>query len=381
MAIYKLFPSQDSTIYSEYPLMNSGLDPILEINNINSPNGSPQVARSLIKFEQNEIDDILNNLVSGSYFEVFLKKHISDISGITQETILEIFPISGSWSNGTGRYLDSPINSSGVSWNYKNFNNNSLWDISNLNPYVKSSYINDNQGGGTWFTGSNDPEINNIYVTQSFNSRTNFDINVNITDIIKVWNLHYSNSYSFTDIANEGLIIKLTDDIEFNLSSSVQPLFKYYSIDTNTIYPPSLEIKWDDSVYNKGDLPLLTNENAFIGLGNNPNKFYPDSINKFRVNSRPTYPPRIYQTSSLYTRNYALPTSSYYAVKDLDTNEYVINFDENFTKISCDDSGSFFTLYMNGFEPERNYKILIKTIINGNTLVKDDNYYFKIIQN
>ena len=34
MAIYKLFPQQDATIYSSYPLMNAGLDSILEVNNI-----------------------------------------------------------------------------------------------------------------------------------------------------------------------------------------------------------------------------------------------------------------------------------------------------------------------------------------------------------
>ena len=97
------------------------------------------------------------------------------------------------------------------------------------------------------------------------------------------------------------------------------------------------------------------------------------------MNVRPTYPARTYQTSSLYTSNNILPTSSYYAIKDLDTNEFVINFDSNFTKISCDNKGNFFTIYMNGLEPERYYKILIKTEVNGNVIVKDDNYYFKVI--
>jgi hypothetical protein len=34
---------------------------------------------------------------------------------------------------------------------------------------------------------------------------------------------------------------------------------------------------------------------------------------------------------------------------------------------------------MSGLEPERYYKILIKTIINGATIISDDNYYFKVI--
>ena len=93
---------------------------------------------------------------------------------------------------------------------------------------------------------------------------------------------------------------------------------------------------------------------------------------------RPEFPVRTFQTSSVYTDNFALPTSSYYAIKDLDTNEFVVDFDNNFTKISCDNTSNYFDVYMNGLEPERNYKILIKTVINNNVIVKDEDYYFKV---
>ena len=63
----------------------------------------------------------------------------------------------------------------------------------------------------------------------------------------------------------------------------------------------------------------------------------------------------------------------------MDTNEFIINFDEEYTKISCDEIGNYFTIYMNGLEPERYYKILIQTTISGSTIVKDDQYYFKVV--
>jgi hypothetical protein len=63
----------------------------------------------------------------------------------------------------------------------------------------------------------------------------------------------------------------------------------------------------------------------------------------------------------------------------LDTNEVVIDYDNQYTQLSADEQGNYFTLYMNGLEPERYYKILIKTIINSSTVIFDDNYYFKII--
>ncbi len=59
--------------------------------------------------------------------------------------------------------------------------------------------------------------------------------------------------------------------------------------------------------------------------------------------------------------------------------KYVVNFDDNYTQISSDSTGNYFDVYMSGLEPERYYKILIKTIINGSTKIFDDHYYFKVV--
>jgi len=92
----------------------------------------------------------------------------------------------------------------------------------------------------------------------------------------------------------------------------------------------------------------------------------------------PKYPARVWTTSSLFIGTNYLPTASYYAVKDLDTNEFVIDFDTTYTKLSSDSDGNYFDIYMNGLEPERYYKILVKTNIDNSTLILDDNYYFKV---
>jgi hypothetical protein len=116
-----------------------------------------------------------------------------------------------------------------------------------------------------------------------------------------------------------------------------------------------------------------------VTLNQNPGFFYNGSVNRFRVNSRPEYPPQVWVTSSLYTQNYYLPTASYWAIKDLDTNEMVINFDTQFTQLNADASGSYFDLNMNGLQTERYYTVLIKTTLAGSTIVYNDNYSFKII--
>ena len=216
-----------------------------------------------------------------------------------------------------------------------------------------------------------------ITSTQTFGLRSTKDLNSNVTNIIHAW-YTASKDTPVNSINNNGFIVKISGSSEFATTKAIQPIFKFYSVDTNTIYPPTLEMKWDDSQYST-TLPPITTSDLFVGLDSNPGKFRKESVNVFRLNVRPEFPVRTFKTTSLYTENFALPSASYYAIKDLDTNEFVVDFDDNFTKISCDGTSNYFSIYMNGLEPERYYKILIKTTINGNTIVKDEDYYFKVV--
>ena len=157
---------------------------------------------------------------------------------------------------------------------------------------------------------------------------------------------------------------------------------QFYSVDTNTIYPPELQFKWRDYssvLTGSATSSILSTTNIVSSLAENPGVFTPQSKNRFRFNVAEKYPARVWTTSSLFTGTNYLPTSSYYAIKDLDTNEFVVNFDTTYTQLSSDSEGNYFDVYMNGLEPERYYKIMVKTTINGSTLVLDDNYYFKIV--
>ena len=386
MAVYKLFPLQDATIYSFYPYMNTGIDPIIEVGNLNvSINPLPQVFRYLVEFDQNEINSIINHRVGGTQFSSSLKCFIANAQGVDFNTNLEIYPISGSWNNGTGTYLDSPATVNGVSWAARTFSGSvgtgaAYWDLASWGPYVTASWSgSQNQGGATWYTGSDDPYNTNLEVTQSFTLRSQKDLNAPVTDIVKVWYSSSNNIGNNLDIENNGFIVKWENPLEFNIADAVQPIMQFYSVDTNTIYPPCLEIKWDDQIFETGSLPPIQTTDLFVALDSNPGIFYSESINRFRLNVRPDFPTRTFLTSSLDTQNHYLPNNSLYSVKDLDTNETLIEFDPEFTKISCDNQSNYFDIYMNGLQPERYYKILIQTTISGSTIVKDDNYYFKVI--
>ena len=373
MAIYKIFPEKDATMYSAYSAMNTGLDAILEVSNIvSSVSPSPRVARSLIKFNQAEIEDVLDNKISGSNWSGSLKLYIAEAQGINLDTVVEAYPASENWGNGTGEYGDSPQTVNGVSWKYIEYSGSEIWKTGGYTPYVTGSYsgsISNGQDvgvGGNWYSGSSyiDGEI---VATQTFGLRSEKDLNMNVTNTIHAWYTASTES-PVNKIDNNGFLLKLTSSVEYNPSRSIQPIFKYYSVDTNTIYPPSLEFKWDDSSYST-TLTEIDTTDLFIGLDSNPGIFFSESINRFRLNVRPEFPVRTFQTASLYTTNYALPTSSYYAIKDLDTNEFVIDFDTTYTKISADSESSYFTLYMNGLEPERYYKVLIQVDRYQNNLI------------
>jgi hypothetical protein len=370
MAVYKIFPTKDASIYSLYPSRNTGLDEILEASTKIDISDSPQTSRFLVQFSTEEMNDIIINKISGSQWQANFKGYIANLEGLNLDTTLELYPIFGSWDMGTGKYLYNPEYTNGVSWVWRSYSGSNAWATSGFSSFVTASY-GSQSGGGTWYTGSSNNTVLPISASQTFTYVDSGDIDVNVTNMVKAW---YSGS-----IANQGIIVKQA--VEFVNSSDYQIEMKFFSNDTHTIYPPQLEFRWRDYTFNTGSSTntILNTQTATISISENPGTFYSGSINKFRINSRPTYPARIFQTASLYTTNYYLPTASYYAVKDLDTNEFVIDFDNQYTQLSADSISSYFTLYMNGLEPERYYKILIKSIIDGSTVIFDDNYYFKIV--
>ena len=126
-------------------------------------------------------------------------------------------------------------------------------------------------------------------------------------------------------------------------------------------------------------MSVITASAVYCSIQENPGSFKQDTINRFRVYSRPRYPERVFQTASLYTQNYYLPEGSTYAIQDLDTNLYVVDFDPTYTKISADSSSGYFDIYMDGLEPERYYKLLISSSIGGSDYIFDNRYYFKVI--
>jgi hypothetical protein len=372
MAVYKLFSEKDTTILSQYPAQNTGRDEILDISNYNGININssaagdlPAVARSLVQFKQSTIDDIVDNTIGSSNYQANLKLYLANAENAPLEYEIYAYPISGTWDMGTGRTSDVPKTEDGCSWGFRGTSGSNAWTASAFTNFVTASY-GSAIGGGNWYTGSTtvNPEA-----SQSFTYTSDKDISLNVTNAVKLW--------TAASFSNDGFILKLGDENEF-VDEYVEK--QYFSMDTHTIYPPELEFKWNDASYNTPLTPV-TSSDFVIGFTNLKQEFEDSGIYKFRVKVRDKFPTRAFQSSSVYLNAKVLTSSSYWGLKDIKTDQMVIDFDTSYTKISADSGSNFFTVHMNGLEPERYYQLMVKTIVNDETLIiEDKGNYFKVVR-
>ena len=152
---------------------------------------------------------------------------------------------------------------------------------------------------------------------------------------------------------------------------------KYFSRETHTIYPPKLEAVWDDSSWSTGSLSALTAtdlERLKVYFKNLRPEYKEKSKVKLRVVGRELYPTTAFATTPAELDEKYLPSASdFYQVKDADTEEEIIPFGTG-SKISCDSTGNFFNIQMDGLQAERNYRFCFK-VVSGSGYDEQINYY------
>lgn len=371
-----IYPSKDSTIYSQYPEKNAGVDEILEIGK--STSGAPSLendntvfydatynSRILIKFD---LTDISASVVSGkinSNAQYFLTLKATEAVNLPVEYTLYSYPISGSWTNGTGFYNNNPSITNGTSWKYRNSKlDGTLWPTSSYAPNTTGSF-GTIPHGGTWYTSS--------VASQSFN-HSDPDVRMDVTRIVRSW---LSGS-----IPNEGFIIKHSDSAEND--TSILGNIQFFSKESHTIFIPRLEVYWDDSdLSGTGSFTEIGSED-FVLYSKNLRESYSDNeIAKVRFGVRERYPIQTYTTSSVYLTSKRLPTGSYFQIQDVVTDDVIIPFHVSGTKVSCDSNGNYIKLDCNSLMPLRYYKLVFKTEFDGGDTVRviDEGHIFKIHRN
>tara|TARA_Y100000592_G_scaffold4336_1_gene6295 strand:+ start:127 stop:1287 length:1161 start_codon:yes stop_codon:yes gene_type:complete len=386
MAYYFIFPEKDATIYS-HPnriTLNTGGDEIIEV--VKEQGNSDQIyypSRILIKFKDEEIKTTISDKIGSSIFNnstssVALKLYTTEHKNLSRVLDLEVFPVSQSWDEGNGRFTNIPTSSNGCSWVFRDNNiSKTEWATGSFangsTGSIDASGIT--EGGGVWYTGSN------FKGTQQFLQGDNLDTNIDVTSIVQKFSASLFSSDTYpTGINNHGFIVKQLDSIEQDTSSSFGEL-QYFSVNSHTIYPPKLIFKWDDSSYpNDYTGSAKQSGDLSVSLYRNKELYNQNDEAIFRLHVRDKYPTRQFVSSSNFLNPGYFTTSSFYSIRDAHTEEEVIPFDNNFTKLSADDEGMFFKIFMNGLQPERYYRVLFKHTNNDGTMVYDNNYHFKVVR-
>ena len=384
MAYYFIFPEKDSTIYShpDRTQMNTGGDEILEI--VSEKGSSDQryyPSRVLIQFKSSEIKSTISDKIGSSIFNngissVALQLLSSEHKNLASNLDLEVFAVSRSWDEGTGRYSNLPTGSNGCSWIFRdNDTTKTFWTTGSFAQGTTGSInaVGIAEGGGVWYTGSN------FQGSQQFLRGDNLDTNIDVTTIVQKYSASLFASSAYPEgIANNGFLIKQPDSVEQNTSSSFGEM-KYFSVDTHTIYPPKLAFKWDDSVHGLQSSAKQSGE-LNVSLYRNKEKYNKNDEATFRIHVREKYPVRQFTSSSNYLNPGYFTTSSFYSIRDAHTEEEVIPFDNNFTKLSADSEGMYFKIFMTGLQPERYYRVLFKHTNNEGTTIYDNKYHFKVVR-
>lgn len=380
--IKSYYAEVDNTIYEKTSSMNTGLDSALELGKVSSSAGV-FTSRILITFP---LASISSSILSGDIVnpKYYLNLYQSATKEMQPEYSIVAYPISQSWSGGSGRKIDPTSRTQfikqGSSWTYRDKVDPDIEYRSALDTQWTSRSIAVNSimqyssvtGGGTWYA--------NYYGTQSFEYDT-ADLRMDVTPIVN-YLIGTGSGYTGTsrmksDGKNDGFILLRSGSQETNAINYGN--LQFFSRETNTVYQPRLEVVYDDSSFIPGDLVELTSDESVVYLKNLKHEYSRKEQPKIRVVGRERYPVKTFSTQSNYKSIKYLPSTSYYGVKDALTDEFVVPYSHLGTKLSCDSSGNYIKMDMNSFMPERYYKLCFQvTQSDASIVVYDENFYFKV---
>ena len=340
---------------------NVGKDEVLEIKKVFFDRKFHAPTRALIQFNTDEIESYISSSVLPTDYKIYLRLYeTKGTSGLSEEYNIAAYPLSQSWDEGVGKEADDPRTTDGCSWLYRKNKEGSeiKW---NIESHLWTAGIPTASSGGAY--------ISSDEVTQSFSSESP-DIEMDVTSVTKKWFGGENNNY--------GLLLRLSGSRETS-SGSFEDL-KFFSRQTNTIYSPKLELRWDDSSHSFGSLiPLDVSGNTenYLYQMHAREAYKENETVKFRFGARKRYIDKSFSTSvQTVSGSYIGEGSASYSIIDMATNESVVPFSA-YTTMSCDSVSNYFKQDLNSFEPNRAYKILVKVKHEDNqTIIYDDDFEF-----
>jgi len=350
---YFIYADKDTTIYHSSQSrqyagvydneQNTGLDSVIELQSSVPPSvTSKATSRMLVSF------DLTTSESTGSKY--YLRLYDCHSEGIALTQNINAHRLTSDWEMGLGRYHDTPFVTDGATWDWA--------DVSGSVSWVGGSYSND------------------YVASQSLEFKTT-DLKLDVSDIVK------KNWIEASD-GNYGFLLKRPNTEETN--SVGYGSLKFFSRDTNTIYPPKLEVCIDDFSWDQGitgSYTALPEDDYTVYMKNYDSEFKEGAKVRFRVLGRSKHhvASNVPGQNKSFTKYYLPSGSSYYSIKDTVTEETLIDFDE-YTTLSGDSNGNYFDVNMNGLQPERYYRFVFKVVDPTTKLTKffDRDFTFKVVR-
>ena len=366
---------KNTTIYEAYPYNNTGLDQIIELRKEGDTTTNDLAeSRILVEFDLSRLSAVLSeNNINVNSISASLKLYSVQEIEVPKSYTIEARALAASWENGSGGPVSFGAESTntsvvdGATWLTVGGLGTTTWSSSYAAATAsKQIQYNDTSsiGGGVWYTAS--------IASQSFNYKTTDTFSVDVTNIVRQWQTG--------SLPNYGFILAFRNS-EIAVDNYPETNIQFYSSNTHTVYEPQLYISWTGSItYNTGSQSVMTyDEEPILFLRTSNKVFRKNSKIRILLGVRPRYPRPAFTQNSVFATTRALPSASYYQIKDAHSEEIIVPFSEA-TKINTSPSNGYFDFYTTMMYPERYYKFEFKSVLtDANIIFESPDYIFKIV--
>jgi hypothetical protein len=375
--IWSLLPYKDTTLYEKDETRNTGLDQINELR-LELVDSNYYESRILMSFDTNKINSYLTaNNISVGDVSASLSMRVVQAYELPFKYEIGVRPIAQDWINGTG-YITGNRISNGATWETTNGLTSTWTGSVTLTASATSSLVYNEVTGSLYKTGSYDTVINyntvkgggswyidsgstgSLYCYQPFDYRSDQNINVDVSPIVKLWLSGSIPNYGFIVYLN-----KIDSDTSSSISFNTNTMIQTYGVETDTIYSPTLTIYNTPSQSFNPSNDIISPTSSIIVYQKNFNgEVKYNTKHKFTLGIRPQYPRPAFAQNTVYRNSLNLPSGSYYQITDSVTQDIIIPYSQ-YTKIDTIGDNSYIEFYTNMLYPERYYEIQLKSEIGS----------------
>lgn len=333
-------PLQDASLYQGEPTRNTGYDEILEVGKLDG-----DAVRALVQFDLTALSAsiVAGRIPLGASHSLNLR--LANATSFKRNQTIEFWTVSESWEEGTGNFSQDLVNPrDGVTWN-------------------------DRQASVTWSLSGSGATTGSLITSFSFDWMPS-DVRLDITAQVQAW---------ISGSPNYGLLIKLPSADEAD--ASVKTNVKFFSRNTHTVFPPTLEVVWHDQVFSTaGNCGLsLAPDDFELTFPDTRRSYVSGSTVRVRIYGRTLQPTRTFSDRARFSNDYLLPSGSMFSIVDNATQVVIVPFDSG-SMVSADATSSYFMMKVENQYPGRTYGIKLSIPKSWGDEVVDTGILYKVVR-